>query len=625
MTTSYTTAFWSWEDWELQLDWMALRGINLPLAWVGVEKILIDVFREVGFTDEEILSFISGPAFLAWNHMGNIQGSWGGDMPLEWVDAQFELQKKIVRRMVELGMTPILPAFTGFVPRAITRLFPDATVVNGSQWNDFPPEYTNVTFLYPTDERFVELQQRFIQKQFEAYGNVTHYYALDQFNENDPFSGDLDDLKSISKETWDSLKKSDPAAVWVLQGWLFHSNRDFWSNERIELYLSGVPDSDMIVLDLFSESQPQWQRTESYFGKPWIWCQLHNFGGNMGLYGQILNLTINPVEAVHESDSLVGFGLTMEGQEGNEIVYDLLLDQAWSDTPIDTWYYFRHWVTTRYAGTEFIPYELYQAWDILRTTVYNNTNLTSHAVTKSIFELVPRTSGLVNRTGHHPTTINYDQADLVQAWSNFFAAVDREPALWENPAFNYDLVDITRQVLSNAFVPEYESLIKIYQDTAKSKPRDRKRKLKAAGERLTSLLTALDAVLSTNPHFRLATWIRAARATAPASSSAKVADFLEYEARNQITLWGPTGQISDYSSRAWSGLVSSYYIPRWQKFVNYLIATEPDKYNQSQFEEDLLRWEIKWQKQKLMKAEEEKDTKTVLEEVLKTHGKIFGQ
>lgn len=621
MTTSYTTAFWSWEDWELQLDWMALRGINLPLAWIGVEKIFIDVFREVGFTDEEILSFISGPAFLAWNHMGNIQGSWGSDMPFEWVDAQFELQKKIVRRMVELGMTPILPAFTGFVPRAITRLFPDANVVNGSQWNGFPPEYTNVTFLYPTDDQFVQLQQSFIEKQFEAYGNVTHYYALDQFNENDPFSGNLDDLKSISKETWESLKKSDPAAVWVLQGWLFHNNEDFWTNERIEAYLSGVPDSDLIVLDLFSESQPQWQRTKSYFGKPWIWCQLHNFGGNMGLYGQILNLTINPVEAVHESDSLVGFGLTMEGQEGNEIVYDLLLDQAWSDTPLDTWYYFRHWTTTRYAGARSVPYEIYLSWETLRTTVYNNTNLTSHAGTKSIFELVPSISGLVNRTGHHPTTLHYDPADLVRVWGYYYAATDREPTLWESPAYNYDLVDITRQVLSNAFIPEYESLIKIYQETANSK--DRKRKLKAQGERLTSLLKALDAVLSTNEHFRLSTWIRAARATAPKSSSPKVADFLEYEARNQITLWGPTGQITDYSSRAWSGLVSSYYIPRWQKFVDYLIKTEPDRYNQEEFEEDLLKWEIKWQKQKLPK-DEKRDIKTVLEEVVKTHGDVFG-
>ena len=49
------------------------------------------------------------------------------------------------------------------------------------------------------------------------------------------------------------------------------SSIDFWTAERVEAYLGGVDDSDMIVLDLFSESEPQWQRTNSYYGKPWIW------------------------------------------------------------------------------------------------------------------------------------------------------------------------------------------------------------------------------------------------------------------------------------------------------------------------------------------------------------------
>ena len=48
----------------------------------------------------------------------------------------------------------------------------------------------------------------------------------------------------------------------------------------------------------------------------------------MDLYGQIMNVTINPIEAPHNSGSLIGFGLTPEGQEDNEIMCDLLLDQA---------------------------------------------------------------------------------------------------------------------------------------------------------------------------------------------------------------------------------------------------------------------------------------------------------
>jgi alpha-N-acetylglucosaminidase len=135
VTFSYTTAFWTWEDWELELDWLALHGVNLPLAWVGYEKILIDVFLEAGFTESDIASVLSGPAFQAWNRFGNIQGSWGGELPMSWVDSQFELQKKIVARMAELGMTPALPSFTGFVPKQIGSVYPNASFVNWSAWS----------------------------------------------------------------------------------------------------------------------------------------------------------------------------------------------------------------------------------------------------------------------------------------------------------------------------------------------------------------------------------------------------------------------------------------------------------------------------------------------------------
>lgn len=222
VTFSYTSAFWTWKDWELQLDWMALHGINLSLAWLGYEKVLIEVFLASGFTQAEIGTFLSGPAFQAWNRFGNIQGSWGGELPMSWIDGQFELQKKVVARMVELGMTPVLPAFTGFVPTAIARVAPNSSFVNGSRWEEFPLQYTNVTFLEPFDPLFAAMQKSFIERQQEAYGNVSSIYTLDQYNENDPFSGDLDYLRNVTSNTYASLKAADENAVWMLQGWLFY-------------------------------------------------------------------------------------------------------------------------------------------------------------------------------------------------------------------------------------------------------------------------------------------------------------------------------------------------------------------------------------------------------------------
>jgi alpha-N-acetylglucosaminidase len=57
---------------------------------------------------------------------------------------------------------------------------------------------------------------------------------------------------------------ADPKALWLMQGWLFRS--EWWTNERIKAYLSGVKNDNMLILDLYAEVDPIWRKTESYFG-----------------------------------------------------------------------------------------------------------------------------------------------------------------------------------------------------------------------------------------------------------------------------------------------------------------------------------------------------------------------
>ena len=116
------------------------------------------------------------------------------------------------------------------------------------------------------------------------------------------------------------------------------------------------------------------------------------------------------------------------------------------------------------------------------------------------------------------------------------------------------------------------------------------------GKNLTGLLTTLDSVLLTNPAFSLSTWLSAARA---ATSNATGPKFYEYDARNQITLWGPDGEISDYASKSWGGLLSGYYVPRWQIFVNYLLEVPIKSFNYTELSGRLLRFELGWQTQGL--------------------------
>lgn len=82
------------------LDWMMLNGVNMALAMVGQEYVTRKFYEDQGLEREEINGFLGGPAFMPWQRMGNIQGSWGFENDTlyknDWIDAQWELQGQYV-------------------------------------------------------------------------------------------------------------------------------------------------------------------------------------------------------------------------------------------------------------------------------------------------------------------------------------------------------------------------------------------------------------------------------------------------------------------------------------------------------------------------------------------------
>ena len=114
-TFSYSMAFWDWKRWRREIDWMALHGVNTPLAIVGEECVWRNMLLKLGYTKKEVNDFIAGPAFLAWWEMNNLEG-WGGPNPDTWYTQQEKLQKQILKRMKEYGMQPVLPGYSGMIP-----------------------------------------------------------------------------------------------------------------------------------------------------------------------------------------------------------------------------------------------------------------------------------------------------------------------------------------------------------------------------------------------------------------------------------------------------------------------------------------------------------------------------
>ena len=139
VTSGYTTPYWTWERWEKELDWQAMHGFNMMMAPVATEAIATRIWNKLGLTQQEIDSFYVGPAHLPFIRMGCISGV-GGYLPEEWHKNQIALQHKILNRMRELEIQPVVQSFAGFVPKGLKRVFPEA-VLHPTLWNPgFPPE-----------------------------------------------------------------------------------------------------------------------------------------------------------------------------------------------------------------------------------------------------------------------------------------------------------------------------------------------------------------------------------------------------------------------------------------------------------------------------------------------------
>lgn len=174
-TASYSTVWWDWKRWETELDWMALRGINMPLAFNGQEAIYRRVFTgHFNLSSAQVDDFFTGPAFLAWNRMGNVQ-SWSGPLSEHWHSQQETLQKVILARMRAFGMYPVAPGFGGHVPRALGAILPHAKIDRLTDWNNFGTNYSQTFFLQPEDPNFAAINKLFIQE-------VRLYFLLCFFN-----------------------------------------------------------------------------------------------------------------------------------------------------------------------------------------------------------------------------------------------------------------------------------------------------------------------------------------------------------------------------------------------------------------------------------------------------------
>jgi len=554
------------------------------------------LFKEFGLTDEEVHEYFTGPAFLAWFRMGNVQ-TWAGPLSDAWIDAQHDMQLLILARMRQFGMTPVLSMFAGHVPPSIKKYYPKAQITEAADWAGFEQKY-RTWILEVTDPLFNKLGKRYIEIQTEAYG-TDHIYNGDVYNEMQPPTSNTTYLTESSRGTFEGLLLGDPDAIWLMQAWLFINERSFWQDPQVKAYLAGVPNDRMILLDLFTEYKPVFSREHNYYGKKWIWCMLHNFGGTPGMWGNLTHILRQPHldRGARSENTMDGVGITMEAIGQNYVMYEALLEDRWRDSPMPARQWLNDYVQRRYGEKIGKSREVQNAWVILESVVYcaptHNVSYIEErpcvrdwSVNDKSFERLGARNKVFKT---NPTSVKGNLNDLWNAWKLLLSTTLDPLGAGSVDPFNHDVVDLGVNVLTN----EFTIRLRKFYVALKAK---NLAVLKTVGNEMLELITDMDKLLETDNYYLLGKWLSDARSLA--GSNKKEADLYEFNARNQLTLWGPDGNINDYARKSWSGLYSDYYYTRWSMFVQDVITavSSGKQFDQNAFNAKCLSYEKSWQK-----------------------------
>ena len=560
---SYTMAYWDWNDWQRMIDLLALYGVNAPLSVTGQEGVWREVGRRFGLSDQQMQDFYVGPAYLPFGWMGCID-RWAGPLDNSWIDRHIELEKKILQRERELGMKPILQGFTGHAPRKLQEIFPDANIVKLRPWSDFESTY----FIDPADPLFVKFGKAFLEEQTKLYG-TNHLYASDTFIEMPPTDSDPAFLKAMGQSIYRAMEEADPDAIWVLQGWLFVNAPQFWKPPQTEALLRSVPQDKLLVLDLHCENIPTWSKTNAFYGQPWVWCIIQNFGGTVSLHGALdamaRDLSTAMKQRGKESGKLQGIGYIMEGLGWNPIVDEFQSDMVWREEVPSVEPWIEEFVTRRY-GANIPPAQA--AWKKLHQTAYQWAGRHDNLIVK------------------RPTIIRHGTIEypLLDAWKSLLDASDQ---LADQDTYKFDVINVTRQALGSLSSLYVRQMINAFH------AKDHKA-MKVASDKLQELVLDIDTQLGTHDEFLLGTWLERAKRWATTDQQRR---HYEWNTRTIITLWGkPSAQLDDYSNRQWSGMMRDYYARRWQLFYEELDRTlvENRKWDAKTFDKKVRAWQAAW-------------------------------
>ena len=557
-TLSYTFAYYSDAEWDVEIDRLAKAGYNVALVIDGTFKVWQATLRELGVSEEEIAKFIPDETARAWWLMDNLYGE-GGPLDQKTIDEDGARGRRICAKMRAKGIEPILQGFYGMwidCPNAVRTS--GLRIIPQGRWQC----YTRPPMIDPTCPAFAKIAAVWYRNLEKVYGFKPKYLAGDLFHEGGKSKGV--DVTAAARAVQRAQQAAFPGVTWVVQG---------WQRNPTPALLAGL-DPTLTLIEALAPQMNAFDKDDAVCNYqwgdfPWVWCEVLNFGGKHGLHGNLKTFArLGRAAKGKGAKTFRGYGSLSEGFFTNPVCYDLFeemmmrpVGSEMTDEELVAW--LDNWVDSRYglsnsqlptpnSQLQTLRSQLREAWKLLAETVYacprdHGGPFENLICAKPAWD-VTRASSWGPKSGPW-----YDSAKLEKALglmkkgaSSLGIRSNRSP--WS--PLDADVYDVERQVRANRF----RSLLPKMKESPEARKEAEKIFASICGEDISDV----------PPEFRLATYENRARARA-GERGVKAW-------RRMITTWSDDAKfgrssLADYAQREYAELMREYYIPRWREFL----------------------------------------------------------
>ncbi|MBE6543354.1 MAG: hypothetical protein E7675_03060 [Ruminococcaceae bacterium] len=557
-TLSYSMAFFGYDDWRRELDWLMLNGINLVLDITATEALWVHYLQRLGYNADQGKDYVCGYAYKAWWLMGNLE-NYGGSVSDQWVIDTLEMARVNQRSLTVMGAEPALQTFVGAMPSTFGTLAKKHLLDKGYEdvskylapqggWSGL----TRPNVLRTDYDGYTYLAQMFYDSQNYLYGQITDYYCGDVCHEGGKIPEGL--LKEdMASKILEECMAADENAVWMLQVW--------WENP-----MKGVLDgfgeyrtTNVILIDLAAAHSPKYTNTTTwgsaeYGGTPWIFSTLDNYGGRAGMHGRLLQMCRLIETAKNSANYLAGIGMTPEGTLQNPVMYDLFWEMTWRDEAPNVNAWIVDYIERRYGEASS---GVKSAWTNLLLSVYKDGSVDGTSV-NYCFTSRPK----FDYTGGYYVQA-YANITLYNAITSMMKDFDK---FSDNECYVYDLVDMMRTYLSNVET-DYLAMMRTCANAANSE--SARTQYMTVYEKYMSVMLLVDELSSYIKDELLGTWIGRVDVWVEDDRTGKYDDYtidtMKFNAKCLISSWCSYSLI-DYANRQYSGLIADYYYPSWVDF-----------------------------------------------------------